>query len=285
MTWLLLLFFHVCGLVGFNLTLRRSLLKKADPFTLATIMQTGIAIPAVFLLILKPMTFSGYQPMYVLGFATSALLTISLQVSNTKALEYLEASVYPMLYNLRILITTVLGILFLSEDFIGFRVAGGLLILLAIFIVRQKGSRSITSKGVQWGVIAAFVVSLLNMNEKIMVTHINFFDYFPLLSIVAAVLMWLYMLCRRKKFDRSMFMRPQTAELMVLRSISAYGFTGALAAGALISVANYISAMSVIVMVVLGVLLLSERDYLLRKVVATTVAVIGLTIVLFTHLL
>lgn len=55
--------------------------------------------------------------------------------------------------NLRILFTTVLGILFLSEDFILARVAGGLLILAAIFIVRQKGKRSVTSKGVYWGLL------------------------------------------------------------------------------------------------------------------------------------
>ena len=75
------------------------------------------------------------------------------------------------------------------------------------------------------------------------------------------------------------------AQLMVLRSISGYAFILAFAAGALLSVANYISAMSVIVMVVLGVLLLGERDYIWRKAAATTVAVLGLTIILFTHLL
>ncbi len=283
--WLLLLFFHIVGLTGFNLSLRKSLLKKADPFTLATVMQTGIAIPAVILLIARPMTFGSYDPKYVFAFVTAVLLTVGLQVTNTKALEYLEASVYPMLYNLRILFTTVLGILFLNEQFILARVAGGMLILAAIFIVRQKGKRSATSHGIYWGLAAALVVSILNMNEKFMVEHINFFDYFPLLSVVTALLMWAYLLGRRQRFNRSLFLRPQTAELMIFRSLSAYGFTGALAAGAVISVANYISAMSVIVMVVLGVLLLGERDYLGRKIIATGVAVVGLTIVLLTNLL
>lgn len=123
------------------------------------------------------------------------------------------------------------------------------------------------------------------MNEKIIVTHINFFDYFPLMSVITTLLMWAYLAGRRQRFDRALFLRPQTAELMVFRSLSAYGFTGALAAGAVISVANYISAMSVIVMVVLGVLLLGERDYLRRKVMATGVAVTGLTIILFSNLL
>ena len=60
--WLLLLFVHTFALAGFNLSLRKSLLKKADPFILATVMRTGIAIPAVVLLIVRLMTFGAYEP-------------------------------------------------------------------------------------------------------------------------------------------------------------------------------------------------------------------------------
>lgn len=284
--WLLLLFVHVLGLSGFNLTLRRSLLNKADPFTMATVMQTGIAIPAVILMIVRPMTFGAYDhPRYVIGFITALLLTIGLQVSNTKAVEYLEASVYPMLYNLRILFITVLGILFVHESFVAVRVFGGILILLAIFIVQQKGSRAVTHKGLWWGVTAALVLSFLNMNEKLMLNDVGFFNYFPIMSVSAAGLMWMYLLTRRTKPDVSLFRQTQTVQLMVLRAVSAYGFTSALAVGALVSVANYISAMSVIVMVIFGVVLLGERDYLGRKAAATAVAVAGLTVVLLSYLL
>lgn len=274
------------GLAGFNLNLRRSLLSKADPFTLATIMQTSIAIPAVFLLILKPMTFGAYhQPKYFIGIGVEIVLTVALHVSNVMSLKYLEASVYPMLYNLRILITTVLGILFLNEKFVLTRIFGGILILLAIFIVRQRSSRAIRSKGIEWGLTAAFVISFLNLNEKIMINHVGFLNFFPLPAVITAILMWAYLLSTRKLASKSLLAQPQMIQLMVLRALSGYTFPLALAAGALLSVANYISAMSVIVMVVLGVLLLGERDYLWRKVIATAVAVAGMTIVLLTHLL
>jgi drug/metabolite transporter (DMT)-like permease len=283
--WLVLLFVHVLGLAGFNLNLRKSLLAKVDQFTLATIMQTGVAIPAVFLLIFRPMTFSAYQPKFYIGLVVEVLLTIGLHVSNVKSLQYLEASVYPMLYNLRILITTVLGILFLNEHFVLARIFGGILILLAIFIVRQKSSKSVRSRGIEWGITAAFVISFLNLNEKIMINNVGLLNYFPLAIVIAAVIMWAYLLLRNKRVDKSIILQPQMVQLMVLRSISGYAFILALAAGALVSVANYISAMSVIIMVVLGVLLLGERDYLWRKVLATTVAVAGLTVILLTHLL
>lgn len=283
--WLALLFVHVFGLAGFNLMLRKSLVGKADPFTMATIMQTSIAIPAVFLLIFRPMTFSVYELRYVWGFIAEILLGLALMVSNVKSLQYLEASVYPMLYNLRILITTVLGILFLNENLIWLRIFGGLLILLSIFIVRQRGGWSVRSKGIAWGLTAAFVISFLNLNEKVMIAKVGLFNYYPLAMIITAAIMWLYLLARGKGIDGAMIWRPQTAQLMVLRAISGYAFIAAFLAGALLDVATYISAMSVIVMVALGVLLLGERDYLLRKAIATAVAVTGLTIILLTHLL
>lgn len=284
--WLFLLAIHVLGLTGFNLVLRKSLLGKMDRFTLATVMQTGIAIPAVFVMIFRPPELSAYnEPKFYIGFAVEVILTIALQVSNTKSLQYLEASVFPVLYNLRILITTILGILFLSEDIIWARIFGGLMILLSIVIVRQKGSRIVRMKGVEWGIAAAFVISFLNLNEKAMINHVGLLNFWPPAAVIAAIIMWTYLLAGKKPVSKSLLIQPRMIQLMVLRAISGYTFPLALAAGALLSVASYISAMSVILMVVLGAVLLGERDYLWRKAAATTVAVGGLTIILFTHLL
>lgn len=210
----------------------------------------------------------------------TVLLTISLQVTNVKALQYLEASVFSVIYNLRLIFATMLGILFLNEDFVWLRVLGGLVILLAIFIVRQQGSQSLAKKGVVWAVLAALSLSFLALSEKELINHVGFMNYFPLETIISGLLMWTYLLASKRSFDRKVMAQPRMLQLMTLRAISAYGFSGALAAGAMISVANYISGMSVIFMVLLGAIWLGERDYLRRKIIATAVAVIGLTLVL-----
>jgi drug/metabolite transporter (DMT)-like permease len=285
MLWLVLLFIHVLGLTGFNLVLRRSLLEKVDRFTLATVMQTGIAVPAIFLMIAKPPQLDAYEPKYLIGFIVEVVLGIGLQVTNTKALQYLEASVYPVIYNLRILITTVLGILFLNEDVVWSRIFGGMLIFLAIVIVRQKSSRTVRLKGVEWGLAAAFIISFLNLNEKLMIEGVGLLNFWPPAVVIAGIIMWAYLLARKEKFNKSLLIKPEMIKLMLLRALSGYTFPMALAAGALLSVASYISAMSVILMVISGVLLLGERNYLWRKIAATAVAVTGMTIVLLSHLL
>ncbi len=278
--WLALLGVHLIGLVGFNLLLRKSVLGKVDKMTLATVMQTGIAIPALVLLVLFPPNFSSFATTDFILIALTTALGISLQVTNVKALQYLEASVFSILYNLRIILTTVLGILFLGESTELLRILGGVIILLAIITVKQRSSHKNNSKGVWWAIAAVVALSFLNLTEKTLVNSIGFLDYFPIAAVLAAVVMWGYLIASKRKIDKKLLLQPKMLQLMVLRALSGYGFSLALAAGALISVANYISGMGVIFTVLLGVIWLRERDYLFRKILATVVAVVGLTFVL-----
>jgi drug/metabolite transporter (DMT)-like permease len=160
-----------------------------------------------------------------------------------------------------------------------------MLIFLAIVIVRQKSSRTVRLKGVEWGLAAAFIISFLNLNEKLMIEGVGLLNFWPPAVVIAGIIMWAYLLARKEKFNKSLLIKPEMIKLMLLRALSGYTFPLALAAGALLSVASYISAMSVILMVISGILLLGERDYLWRKIAATAVAVTGMTIVLLSHIL
>jgi drug/metabolite transporter (DMT)-like permease len=282
--WLLLLCFHLVGLVGYNLLLRKSNLGKIDKFALATIAQTGIAVAALVLLIIKPTRFDLYSSVDFVYLGCTILMTIGLQVSNVKALQYLEASVFSVIYNLRIILTTALGILFLSEDVVWLRILGGAAILVAIFIVKQKGSQSVRTKGILWAIAAASALSFLNLFEKKLINHVGFMNYYPIESVISGAVMWTYLLSSKRNFDYRVLWQPRMLQLMTLRGISAYGYSGALAVGALISVASYISGMGVIFTVLLGAIWLGERDYLQRKIMATIIAVLGLTLVLLSHI-
>lgn len=278
--WMILLGIHLIGLVGYNLLLRKSALGTIDKFTLATIMQTGIAIPSVALLFIWPPNIAAYSFFDFALLAFAIALTISLQITNTKAVQYLEASVFSILYNLRIVLVTIIGVLLLGEEIVELRILGGLLILLAIVIVKQRGGRMIKSIGVRWGIAAAFVLSFLNLTEKLLIGEVGFLGYFSISMIVAASLMWVYVFASKRRVDKKVLLQPKMLQLMTFRALSAFGFSGALAAGALVSVANYVSGLSVIFIVLLGAIWLNERDYLKRKVLATIVAVAGFTLVL-----
>ena len=71
---------------------------------------------------------------------------------------------------------------------------------------------------------------------------------------------------------------------MIFRAMSAYGFILAFSAGAILSISTYISSLSVIIIVLLGIWLLGENDYLKQKLIATALAFAGLTVILIAHL-
>ena len=164
------------------------------------------------------------------------------------------------------------------------RIAGGMLILAAIFIVRQKGGSRIMHKGMEWGIAAAITISFLNLFEKELITKAGYLSYAAPMMLVATLIMWGYLYYRDRELDFAVLARPNMIGLMVLRCFSAFGFVMAFAAGAMLSVANYVSSMGVIFMVIFGVLLLKETDYLLQKIIATAVACAGLTLVLISRL-
>ncbi len=280
--WIILLLVHLVGLVGYNLLLRRQARKaQMHPWVLATAMQTAIAIPALIAAIFIPPDLSHYSVQALLLTIVVVVLDIALLITATRALQYLEAGTYAVVYNSRIVIATVLAVLLLSEMPSLWQLIGGLAILLAIVVLRQKGSQQITRAGLLWGFGAALSVSLVNVFEKQLMQEVGVFNAAPVVALIAALIMWAVVLVRRYKVPgKIIFTKPMIA-LMTLRSVSLWGFVFALATGALVSVATFVSSLSVVAIVALGVLLLGEREYLPRKIAAVILAVAGLAAILF----
>jgi drug/metabolite transporter (DMT)-like permease len=282
--WLVFLVLHVIGLTGYNLRLRNSLLADVDRWTLATIMQTAVAIPMVFALIIAPPDLAIYTPSSLVVIVVVAVLIMLLHLTNVKALQYLEVGVYSVLFNLRIVFTTILGIVFLSENIIELQILGGVFIFLGVLTVRQKGRKEITQLGIRWGIAASIVISLLGLLEKGLMSKIGFLPYAIPAMLLAVVMMWAILLLRKQSIPMRTFAQPSTISLMVLRAMSAYGALLSLYYGAALSVYTYISSLSVITTVLFGVVLLKESDNLRQKITATALAVTGLTLILIANI-
>src|SRR3990167_4784870 len=89
--WLAFLALNIIGLTTYNLILRKSLLEKIDSFTLATIMQTGIAIPMIFVIPFYFPDFNVYSPKLIIFSLAIISFIVTLHISNVKSLQYLEA--------------------------------------------------------------------------------------------------------------------------------------------------------------------------------------------------
>lgn len=280
--WILLLLVHLVGLVGYSLLLRRAAAAGTlHPWVLATLLQTGIMLPMLLAAPFLPIDVGRIDLPGAAAMAVVVALGIFLLVGVTKTLQYLEASTFSVVYSLRIIIVTLLAAVLLAELPSLAQIAGGLLISAATFIVRQKGSKKITRRGMAWGVAMALTISVLGVTEKYVINEVGVFTAAPIITLVVGIIMWSVVLVRRYPLPKKVIFTTPILPLMVLRSLSNWGFVFALAAGALVSVATFVSALSVVAIVALGALLLGERDYLRRKIIAVIVAVVGLTAVLF----
>lgn len=281
--WLGLISMNVVGTASFDLLLRGSTWQRVDRWLTATILQTGLFLPFLAKEIARPIHFSHYTPFdfLLLGCATTMLITM--QFCNVKALQYLEASVFSVFYNTRILFATLLGFIFLSESVGLLSLIGGLLIFVAIFIVRQRSAKGITKQGVLFGLATALAMSSMNTCEKELIKLVGYEQYiFPMFGI-AAVIMWSIVLLRHTETPFKLLLQPRGIVLMALRACAGIGFSYSLVFGP-VAVSSYVSSLSVVLIVVFGILFLGERDYLKAKLGAVVTAVIGLTFILLDNI-
>lgn len=281
MTWSILLIIHLVGLVGYSLLLRRTAVAgKFHPWVLATLLQTGIMVPMLAATPFLPMDIGRITPLVALVMMVVATLGMLLLVGVTKSLHYLEASTFSIIYSLRIVIVALLAALLLTELPSTAQLIGGLLILSAIVIVRQKGDKKLTRRGLIWGIGMACTISVLGVAEKFVINEAGVHTAAPIITATVGAFMWGAVWARRLPVPRKYVFTKSVIWLMILRSMSNWGYVLALAAGAFVSVATFVSSLSVVAIVALGAVVLGERDFLKRKIVAVFVASIGLAAVL-----
>jgi drug/metabolite transporter (DMT)-like permease len=280
--WILLLIAHLAGNTGYNIALRRAAsVNKTDGLLLAAVMSTAIAVPAVVGIAICGVDLSRFSTNTIIGFIAAAALTITFHLLNAVALEHAEASVFALLYNLRVGIVSALGILFLGEPVQPLRLVGGALVFLAGFLV--IGSVGVGRRGALLSVATAVVISFVTFFEKWMMGEVGYVNFVFPESIVVTAILWIVVLLRgvlrNEPIDRGALLNRAVLGLMPLRCVSAYGFTLALSLGALLSVSTYISSLSVVTTAVAGIILLKERDSLGGKIAAGCVALAGVTLI------
>lgn len=281
MIWLLLLVLHLVGLVGYSLLLRRQASAGTiHPWVLASLLHTALSVPFVVIAVFVHPNLSLFTLSNLLVVGVAVALSALLQITIVKALQYLEAGSYAVLYSTRIVFATILAALFLSEVPSVWKIIGGLLILAAVFVLRQKSSKKVAKRGIAWGFAAAATASTLAIAEKWLINEIGVFTAGPVVVLLTAAAMWAVVLVKQYPVPTKQILTKQVMGLIVFRALAACAWVFALAAGALVSVATYISSLSVVIVAVLGVFMLKERDYLPRKIAAVTLAVAGLSIIL-----
>ena len=122
--------------------------------------------------------------------------------------------------------------------------------------------------------------------EKYNLQRLDFQSYFFTFALIGTVLMWLLVLYKRINVIEQIehIHDKKIYALLVTRTLSAYGYTYALLYGSL-AVTNYVSGMSVALIVLFGIYVLGEKTEVKQKLTAVGIACIGLTLILVGRIL
>jgi drug/metabolite transporter (DMT)-like permease len=284
MIWILLLVGHLIGIVGYTLLLRKSTLGNLNKLLMAALMQLGIFLPSIIFLVTGNVSFS-HSPTEWFFLVLGGFMLAGLMITNVWALTHLEASLFTILYNLRLLMTTILGYLILGELPKPLAIAGGLIILVSIFMLNLHQNKQWRSKSVLIGLFAMLWFSFHAVLEKYNLRQLDFESYFFTFALIATVLLWILVLIKKINVkDQIEHIRDKKIYgLLATRALSAYAYTYALKYGSL-AVTNYVSGMSVALIVLFGIYVLGEKTQVKQKLSAVAVACLGLSLILISRL-
>ncbi|MGB4799987.1 MAG: DMT family transporter [Candidatus Saccharimonadales bacterium] len=285
MLWVLLLIGHLIGIVGYTLLLRKSTLGKLDKTLMAALMQTGIFLPSILFLVFGNVSFD-HTPMQWFFLTLGGFMLAGLMITNVWALAHLDASLFTILYNLRLLMTTILGFIVLGELPTPLQMVGGLIILVSILMLNLHRDKRWRSKSILVGLFAMLWFSFHAVLEKYNLQQLDFQSYFFTFALIGTILIWLLVLYKRVDVINQIehIKDKKIYALIATRALSAYAYTYALLYGSL-AVTNYVSGMSVALIVLFGIYVLGEKTEVRQKLTAVGVACIGLTLILIGRLI
>lgn len=284
MMWLIFITVHVISLVTYTLLLRKSALGSINNTFLSALMTTGIFLPTLWFLVNGSVSFD-LTTMQWTGLVAGGFMLAVLMLSNTWAMSRLDASEFSIIYNVRLLATTMLGWLFLGELPATLQIVGGVIIFLSILVLNLHRDQRWRSTPILIGLFAMLWFSFHATLEKFNLLQVGIETYLFWFTLIGVMLMWLLVILQ--KVDIKTELRHVRGKsiyaLLVTRALSAFAYVYALQYGTL-AVTNYVSGMAVVIIVIAGVFVLGERDNMRAKFLATAIAVVGLTLILVSKL-
>ncbi|MBP7018608.1 EamA family transporter [Candidatus Saccharibacteria bacterium] len=285
MLWIMLLTAHLIGIVGYTLLIRKSTLGRLNNLLLAALMQTAVFLPSLYYLFAGQVNFN-LSPQQWLFVSLSGVMVAGLMITNVWALSHLEASMFTILYNLRLIFVTFLGFLILGEQPSLLQAIGGSIIFLSIILLNLHKNNRWRSKPILIGLLTMVWFSFHAVLEKYNLQSVNIETYIFIFGLIGTILIWLIVLFNKIDIKSQLehIKDSNIYWLLITRVMSAYGYLYALKLGSL-AVTNYVSGMSVALIVLFGIFVLGERDLFKQKIAAVAMACVGLSVILIDRLI
>lgn len=206
----------------------------------------------------------------------SALLYAAGSLCNFYASKHLPAGESAILTAGGAVITIILGIVFLGDNFDLIKVFGVISIITSIVVLYAKEKMKMNI-GVWYAIGVTIFYSVAVVNDIIIIKSYNAISFVPVMCFLPGVI--LAFAFPKKTLKVGKLLNPKALSHIVIFSIfygaSAIAYYQALAAGATVSQLSPISRASIITTVLFAALFLGERKQLGRKMISAILVSIG----------
>lgn len=198
-----------------------------------------------------------------------------------KSLQLIEASVFTILFNSRVIIVILGAIFFLKNSFSLTQVLGTILILASIAAISFKKNSMQFRKGEMYTILAGMLIAIGTINDSIILKKFDPISYTAYGFFAPMILNFLLNL----KSTKQILSFPKTKTFPKIFLLSAFFGTAFLTYNmAFISGQNAatiaaIFPVSSILTVLISIILLKERQNLALKIIAALVSFIGILLV------
>lgn len=289
MSWIVLITFSVLfGSV--SALLQRVLVRdeKADTYSYSVLTQLTSAVVCFLLaLFFGRNTFPEFSVILESHVYVFILLSSSLYAVNAilcfKALQSIEVSKFSVLYATRAVVTIVIASVFLKESLNANQLLGAGMILFSILYLNTKSYKEFLrfGKGEILTLTAALAFGIATVSDKYIIEWFDFIPYLTLDFLLPAITLIAIKPKVVKEFRK--LIAPKLLPIILLFStlyaLAALTFFGAMDASDNTSLVSSIGQITTVATVILGIVVLKEREDMKKKLLASFLGFAGLLLI------
>lgn len=255
--------------------------ESSDPISFAIIFQFILGFVTWGLALALGKFVWPYDLSMWLRYVISTVLWAGATVASLKAMKYLQVGEATIIGTSSTIVSVTLGILLFSEKLSVTSILGILLIFLAIWIVSSEKLSFKSKTGIVFALISAVCGGVAVINDIMILKTYEAFSYTTIMSLLPGVL--LLGIFPKQVFTQKHIFTLGVMKKMILLAIfysaQAITYYVAIEHQAPISKLSPITRSSIILTVILAAIVLKERSFMKKKIIAAVIVAVGAILV------
>lgn len=258
---------------------KQTINRKADPFLISTFYQLAAVIFYIPIIFSEQIKIPNSIEPWLL-FTLNMVLYTLFTLANFQMNKHMDISLSSILGQSKTLLMFIGALILFQEPVTVNKVVGVLLIIvgnIVLFLNKKLDTSGLTKKGVLYLAITIIALTITAFIDAKLVQEFSIYFYGMISYLIPGLLTIPFLLRNLKGNEIKVGLKKFLNPILLMGVIAPLGYSALLEAYKLApkSVVYPIGNISTLVLVLLGVIFLKEREKLQRKIIAAVIVVIG----------